>query len=147
MAARSEDAAANPRVVVARFPLREFAAIVAVVLSTTGALTAGMQWAISNNVEPLFMELRSVQADIRVIQADIVELKAQGAEFRTEIGTLRAEVAENRAEVAENRRQIVDVTIREGAGLGAHSVVGSMGSPSGRQLRGRRRAEPPQLLR
>ena len=112
MTARNEDVAANPRVVVARFPIREFAAIVAVVLSTTGALTAGMQWAISNNVEPLFMELRSVRADIRIIQGDIVELKAQGAESRTEIGTLRAEVAENRAEIAKNRRQIVDLRER-----------------------------------
>ena len=112
MNARNEDGAANPRVVVARFPIREFAAIVALVLSTTGALTAGMQWAISNNVEPLFMELRNVRADIRVIQGAIVELKAQGAESRTEIGTLRAEVAENRAEVAENRRQIVDLRER-----------------------------------
>ena len=112
MTARNEDVAANTRVVVARFPIREFAAIIAVVLSTTGALTAGMQWAISNNVEPLFMELRSVQADIRIIQGDIVELKAQGAESRTEIGTLRAEVAENRVEIAENRRQIVDLRER-----------------------------------
>lgn len=112
MTARNEDVAANPRVVVARFPFREFAAIAAVVLSTAGALTAGMQWAISTNVEPLFMALRNVQADVRVIQGDIVELKAQGAEFRTEIGTLRAEVAENRAEIAENRHQIVNLRER-----------------------------------
>jgi septal ring factor EnvC (AmiA/AmiB activator) len=112
MNARNEEVAANPRVVVAWFPIREFAAIAALVLSTTGALTAGMQWAISNNVEPLFMELRSVRDDIRIIQGDIGELKAQGAESRTEIGTLRAEVAENRAEIAENRRQIVDLRER-----------------------------------
>lgn len=112
MAVRAEDAAANGRVVVARFPFREVATIVGLVMVTTGTLIAGMQWAISTNVEPLFMELRSVQADIRIIQGDVVELKAQGVESRTEIGTLRAEVAENRAEIAENRRQIVDLRER-----------------------------------
>ena len=105
MAARAEDAAATGRVVTARFPYREVAAIVGVVLATTGALIAGMQWAISTNVEPLHMTTLNTQTEVRAIRRDIVVLQAQSAD-------LRAEVGENRAEIAENRRQIVDLRER-----------------------------------
>lgn len=105
MAARSEDAAANGRVVTTRFPYREVAAIVGVVLATTGALIAGMQWAISTNVEPLHMTTLNTQTEVRAIRRDIVVLQAQSED-------LRAEVGENRAEIAENRRQIVDLRER-----------------------------------
>ena len=105
MAARSEDMAANGWVVSARFPLREFATIAGLVMVTTGTLIAGMQWAISTNVEPLLMTTLNTQTEVRAIRRDIVELQAQSAD-------LRAEVEENRAEIAENRRQIVDLRER-----------------------------------
>ena len=119
MAARSEDFAANPRVVVARFPIREFAAIVAVVLSTTGALTAGMQWAISNNLGPLFLAIQSVESqaqiihkNVNVLHGEFGELRGEFRELRAEVAANRGQIAENRAEIAENRRQIVDLRER-----------------------------------
>ena len=105
MAVHSEDMVANGRVVSARFPLREVATIAGLVMVTTGTLIAGMQWAISTNVEPLHMAALNTQTEVRAIRRDMVELQAQSA-------NLRAEVEENRTEVVENRRQITDLRER-----------------------------------
>ena len=126
MAARAQDAAATGRVVTARFPYREVAAIVGVVFTATGALIVGMQWAISNNLGPLFLAIQSVGSQVQVVGRNVSVLHGEFGELRGEFGELRGEVrglraevaanrdqiAENRAEIAENRRQIVDLRER-----------------------------------
>ena len=119
MTARNEDFAANPRVVVARFPIREIAAIVALVLSSIGALTAGMQWAISNNLGPLSLAIQSLESQIQSLgsQVQIVDknvnvLHGEFRELRAEVEANRDQIAELRVQVAENRSQIVDLRER-----------------------------------
>ena len=132
MAARAEDAAAPGRVVTARFPFREAATIVGVVFTATGALIAGMQWAISINIEPLHGTMREMQAQMLVINKSLGELSGLHAGLHDEVGRLRtevealgglsgevsglrsevrevrAEVESNRDQIAENRAEIVE---------------------------------------
>lgn len=112
MTARNEDVAANPRVVVARFPIREFAAIAALVLSTTGALTAGMQWAISNNLGPLSLAMQSLKSQVQIVDKNVNVLHGEFRELRAEVEANRDQIAELRVQVAENRSQIVDLRER-----------------------------------
>ena len=112
MTARNEDVAANPRVVVARFPIREFAAIAALVLSTTGALTAGMQWAISNNLGPLSLAMQSLKSQVQIVDKNVNVLHGELRELRAEVEANRDQIAELRVQVAENRSQIVDLRER-----------------------------------
>ena len=112
MTARNEDVAANPRVVVARFPIREFAAIAALVLSTTGALTAGMQWAISNNLGPLSLAMQSLKSQVQIVDKNVNVLHGEFRELRAEVEANRDQIAELSVQVAENRSQIVDLRER-----------------------------------
>ena len=132
MAARAEEAAADARAVSARFPFREIVAIIAVVFTATGAMLAGMQWTVSNNVAPLFLVMQRVETQVvslrEAVAANRTEIAKNRAEIeknRAEIGALRGlrgevaelrglpgEVAELRAEVVENRRQITDLRER-----------------------------------
>ena len=108
MAARSPELAADVRAVSAWFSFREIATVIAVVFTATGAMLAGMQWTVSNNLAPLFLAMQR-------IESQVVSLRGEVAENRAEIRALRglrAEVAENRAEIAENRRQLVDIRER-----------------------------------
>ena len=92
MAARAEDAAAPGRVVAARFPFREAATIVGVVFTATGALIAGMQWAISINIDPLHGTMREMQAQMLVINKSLGELSGLHSGLHDEVGRLRTEV-------------------------------------------------------
>ena len=133
MAARSQDAAAHGQVAASRLPLREVATIVSVVFATTGVLMAGMQWTVSNNVEPLFLLMQNMQSqvlDIRDdigglrddiggirtdfggLRAEVGGLRAEVGGLRTEVGGLRTEVGEVRTEVGEVRSQVADVRER-----------------------------------
>ena len=126
MAARSEDAAANGRAVWARFPLREVAAIVAVVFTATGVLIAGMQWAVSNNTGSLFLLMRDIRSEVLnirddldvlhsevgVVHSDVGILRSDVAALRSDVGVLRGEVGELRTEVGKNRDQIADLRER-----------------------------------
>ena len=112
MNARNEDVAASPRVVVARLSIREFAAIVALVLSTTGALTAGMQWAISNNLGPLSLAMQSLKSQVQIVDKNVNVLHGELRELRAEVEANRDQIAELRVQVAENRSQIVDLRER-----------------------------------
>ena len=119
MAARSPDVAADVRAVSARFPFREIATVIAVVFTATGAMLAGMQWTVSNNLGPLFLAMQriesqvvSIREDVDVLRTDVRVLRGEIEVLHGEIEVLRGEVAEIRAEVAENRRQIVDLRER-----------------------------------
>ena len=120
MAARSEDAAANGRAVWARFPLREVAAIVAVVFTATGVLIAGMQWAVSNNTGSLFLLMRDIRSEVVNIRDDLdvvhsgrgAFVRSDVAALRSDVGVLRGEVGELRTEVGKNRDQIADLRER-----------------------------------
>ena len=119
MSARAEDAAVTGRVVTARFPYREVAAIVGVVFTATGALIVGMQWAISNNLGPLFLAMQSVESQVQIIHKNVNVLHGEFGELRGEFRELRAEVEANRdqitelrVQVVENRGQIVDLRER-----------------------------------
>ena len=136
MAVHSENAAAPGRVVSARFPLREVVTIIGVVFTATSALIVGMQWAISNNLGPLFLAMQSIEShvlstrkEVNVLHADVAVLRGEVGGLRTEIealrglpgevaglrgefGGLRADFGELRAEVAENRSQITDLRER-----------------------------------
>ena len=112
MAARAEDAAANSRVVTTRFPYREVAAIVGVVFTATSALIVGMQWAISNNLGPLFLAMQSLDSQVRIIHKNVNVLHGELGEIRTEVETNRRQIAELRVQVVENRDQIVDLRER-----------------------------------
>ena len=136
MAVRAEDAAATGRVVAARFPFREVATIIGVVFTATGALIAGMQWAISINIDPLHGTMREMQAQMLVITENLGELSgshvglhAEVGRLRTEVGALgglpgevaglrtefevnRGQITELRVQVVENRGQIVDLRER-----------------------------------
>ena len=92
MAVRAEDAAAPTRVVTARFPFREAATIVGVVFTATGALIAGMQWAISINIDPLHGTMREMQAQMLVINKSLGELGGLHSGLYDEVGRLRTEV-------------------------------------------------------
>ena len=137
MAARSPDVAADVRAVSARFPFREIATVIAVVFTATGAMLAGMQWTVSNNLAPLFLAMQSVESrtlsiseDVSLVRTDVRVLRGEVEVVRGEVAEVRAEVAESRAaigelrglraEVAENRRRIVDLrerVARVGTGL------------------------------
>ena len=136
MAVHSEISAAPGRVVSARFPLREVVTIIGVVFAATSALIVGMQWAISNNLGPLFLAMQSIEShvlstrkEVNVLHADVAVLRGEVGGLRTEIealrglpgevaglrgefGGLRADFGELRAEVAENRSQITDLRER-----------------------------------
>ena len=119
MAARSEDAAAIGRVVSARPPIREIVAIIGAMFATAGVLIAGMQWAVSNNVGPLFLAMQSLEShvlsirdDVDVLRVDVGVLRGEVGGLRTEFGVLRTEVGKLPTEVAENRGQITDVRER-----------------------------------
>ena len=119
MAARSQDVAADFSAVSARFPFRETVAIIAVVFTATGAMLAGMQWTVSNNLAPLFLAMQRIESQVVSVREGVEVLRGEVAENRTEIATnrrqvaeIRGEVAEIRGEVVENRRQIMDLRER-----------------------------------
>lgn len=112
MAARAEDAAATGRVVTARFPYREVAAIVGVVFTATSALIVGMQWAISNNLGPLFLAMQSVESQVQIIHKNVNVLHGEFRELRAEVEANRDQITELRVQVVENRGQIVDLRER-----------------------------------
>ena len=99
MAVHSESAAATGRVVTARFPYREVAAIVGVVVTATTGLIVGMQWAISNNLGPLFLTMQSIEAHVLSTRKEVNVLHGEFGEFRGEVGSLRIEVGGLRTEV------------------------------------------------
>ena len=92
MAVHSENAAAPGRVVSARFPLREVVTIIGVVFTATSALIVGMQWAISNNLGPLFLAMRSIESHVLSTRKEVNVLHADVAVLRGEVGGLRTEV-------------------------------------------------------
>ena len=98
MATRTEDLAANGRANPARFRIRDLAAILAVVFAGVGAMSAGMQWAVSTSLAPLFLEMQA--------------LRSEFAGLRRDIGVLRSEVEKLRTEMEENRRQITGLRER-----------------------------------
>ena len=106
MTVRSEHAAANGRGSFARIPFREVATIVGVVFAATGALTVGMQWAISNNLGPLFLTMQSMESQLLSIREDVDGLRVDVGEVRGEVGELRGEVGELRGEVGELRGEV-----------------------------------------
>ena len=112
MAVRSDDLAANGRGVVPRFLLREVATLVGVVFAATGVLIAGMQWAISNNVDPLFLLMRAMQSQVLDIRDDVGELRAEVGVLRGQFAEVRGEVGEVRGEVGELRGQVTDIRER-----------------------------------
>ena len=115
MAVHSENAAAPGRVVSARFPLREVVTIIGVVFTATSALLVGMQWAISNNLGPLFLAMQSIEShvlstrkEVNVLHADVAVLRGEVGGLRTEVEALRGlpgEVAGLRGEVGELRSE------------------------------------------
>ena len=112
MAVHSENAAAPGRVVSARFPLREVVTIIGVVFTATSALIVGMQWAISNNLGPLFLAMQSIESHVLSTRKEVNVLHADVAVLRTEIEALRGlpgEVAGLRGEVGELRGLRADV--------------------------------------
>ena len=120
MAVHSENAAAPGRVVSARFPLREVVTIIGVVFTATSALIVGMQWAISNNLGPLFLAMQSIESHVLSTRKEVNVLHADVAVLRTEIEALRGlpgEVAGLRGEVGELRGLRADVAdLRTGFG-------------------------------
>ena len=112
MAARTEESAANGRVVSARFPLRELVAIVVVVFTAIGAMIVGMQWAVSTNVMPLFLVMQEMQSQVRGIHEDVDGLRSDVEVVRSEVGALHEEVGKLRTEVEGNRSRIVDLRER-----------------------------------
>ena len=116
MAARYEEAAAAGPAGSARFPLREIATIIGVVFAAATTLIVGMQWAISNNVGPLFLAMQglesqvaSIHEDVDVLRVDVVVLRGEATELRGEVTGIRAEVAENRAQIADLRERVARV--------------------------------------
>ena len=112
MAARTEESAANGRVVSARFPLRELVAIVVVVFTAIGTMIVGMQWAVSTNVMPLFLVMQEMQSQVGGIREDVVGLRSDVEVVRSDVGVLHEEVGKLRTEVEENRSRIVDLRER-----------------------------------
>ena len=112
MAARTEELAANGRVVSARFPLRELVAIVVVVFTAIGTMIVGMQWAVSTNVMPLFLVMQEMQSQVRGIHEDVDGLRSDVEVVRSEVGALHEEVGKLRTEVEGNRSRIVDLRER-----------------------------------
>ena len=126
MAARTEELAANGRGFPVRISFRDLAALLAVVFAGVGALSAGMQWAVSTSVAPLLLEMQglhsgvaSIRKDVGVLHSEFDGLRGEVAALRLEVGSLRSEVGALReevgalgAEVEENRRQIADLRER-----------------------------------
>ena len=110
MAVHSESAAATGRVVTARFPYREVAAIVGVVVTATTGLIVGMQWAISNNLGPLFLTMQSIEAHVLSTRKEVNVLHGEFGEFRGEVGSLRIEVGGLRTEVGGLRTEVKGVS-------------------------------------
>ena len=108
MAARSQAVAADARADSARLPFREIATVIAVVFTATGAMLAGMQWTVSNNLAPLFLAMQRIETQVVSIRDDVAKNRAEIAKNRAAIGELRG----LRAEVVENRRQITDLRER-----------------------------------
>ena len=118
MAARYEEAAAAGQAGSARFPLREIATIIGVVFAAATTLIVGMQWAISNNVGPLFLAMQSLESqassireDVDLLQVDVGALRGEVTELRGEVTELRGEVREVRAEVREVRVEVREVRV------------------------------------
>ena len=109
MTVRSEHAAANGRGSFARIPFREVATIVGVVFAATGALTVGMQWAISNNLGPLFLTMQSMESQLLSIREDVDGLRVDVGEVRGEVGELRGEVRELRGQFGDLRERVAKV--------------------------------------
>ena len=122
MAVHSKSAAAPGRVVSARFPLREVVTIVGVVFTATSALIVGMQWAITNNLGPLFLAMQSIEShvlstrkEVNVLHADVAVLRGEVGGLRglrADVADLRTEFRELRAEVSANRGQITGLRER-----------------------------------
>ena len=119
MATRTEVLAANGRAVSARISLRDLAALLAVVFAGVGALSAGMQWAVSTNLAPLLLEMQAQRSevvglgrDIGVLRSEVDDLRSEVGVLRSEFGVLREEVGKLRTEVEENRNQIADLRER-----------------------------------
>ena len=112
MATRTEVLAANGRAVSARISLRDLAALLAVVFAGVGALSAGIQWAVSTSLAPLLLEMQAQRSEIVSIRRDIGVLRSEVDGLRSEFGVLREEVGKLRTEVEENRNQIADLRER-----------------------------------
>ena len=112
MATRTEDLAANGRANPARLRIRDLAAILAVVFAGVGAMSAGMQWAVSTSLAPLFLEVQALRSDVTSIREDVDVLRSEVAVLRSDVDGLRSEVGKLRTEVEENRRQIADLRER-----------------------------------
>ena len=116
MTARTEYAAANGRTGSTRIPFREVATIVGVVFAATGALIVGMQWAISNNLGPLFLtmqsmdsQLLSIREDVDGLRVDVGILRGEVEQVRGDVGELRGEVEQVRGDVGELRGEVEQV--------------------------------------
>ena len=112
MAARTEELAAHGRGFPVRISFRDLAALLAVVFAGVGALSAGMQWAVSTNVAPLLLEMQAQRSEFGVLREDVGALRSEVGVLRSEVGALREEVGALGAEVEENRRQIADLRER-----------------------------------
>ena len=111
MATRTEDLAANGRAVSARISLRDLAALLAVVFAGVGALSAGMQWAVSTSLAPLFLEVQALRSDVASIREDVAVLRSDVDGLRSEVGKLRTEVEENRNQIADLRERVAKVEV------------------------------------
>ena len=100
MAVRSEDAAANVRVVPTRSSVREVVAIIGVMFTAAGVSIAGIQWAVSNNTAPLALAMRALESRVLSIHKDVGELRGEVVGLRGEVEKIRGEVADLRERVA-----------------------------------------------
>lgn len=72
-----------------RFSFREVATIVGVVFTATGVMIAGMQWAISININPLYALMGNMQSQILAIHDELGHLRGLYGGIRDELGELR----------------------------------------------------------
>ena len=111
MATRTEDLAANGRANPARFSIRDLAAILAVVFAGVGAMSAGMQWAVSTSLAPLFLEMQALRSEFAGLRRDIGVLRSEVAVLRSEVEKLRTEMEENRRQITGLRERVVKVEV------------------------------------
>ena len=111
MAARTEELAANGRAVSDRFRIRDLVAIMAVVFAGVGAMTAGMQWAVSTNLAPLLLEMQAQRSEVGVLREDVGALRSEVGVLREDVGKLGAEVEENRRQIADLRERVAKVEV------------------------------------
>ena len=111
MAARTEELAAHGRGFPVRISFRDLAALLAVVFAGVGALSAGMQWAVSTNLAPLLLEMQAQRSEVGVLREDVGALRSEVGALREEVGALGAEVEENRRQIADLRERVAKVEV------------------------------------